>query len=458
MWDPLTASRILTALTLSFHILFATIGVGVPLYIALAEWRAMRIGDRDLSRSAYRWGKGYAVTVALGVVTGTSIGLFLNLLWPPFMALAGQTIALPLFLETFAFFLEAIFLGLYLYTWREDGPPLRNTLYAAVIALGASASAFFITSVNAFMNTPAGARITAEGTLDVHPVQAMFSPATATKTVHVLLSAYFASAFVLAALSAYELRRDPRDTRAAKALRLAMQGALLFGVGTVLSGDFSGKFLAAYQPEKLAAAEWHFTTQGAAPLRLFGLWEDGTVRYALTIPYGLSVLAKGTPSAVVTGLDAFPPEDRPPLVVHYFFDLMVVFGFLLLALAAYYWWRVWRTRSVGQAEEVATGRLPAWFFPALVVAAPLSLMTVELGWYFAEMGRLPWIVRGIARVGETATENPAVSWLVYVFLALYVLLTAIAVRVLAAIYGSEGPETAFRRLFGGLRGGESRGS
>lgn len=149
-------SRYLTELTLGFHIIFATIGVGIPLMIALAQWIGIKRNDPHYLLLARRWTRGFVITVAVGVVTGTAIGLQLSLLWPKFMEIAGQIIALPLFMETFAFFFEAIFLGIYIYTWNRFKNPMRHFLLLIPVAIGASMSAFFITTVNSFMNAPQG--------------------------------------------------------------------------------------------------------------------------------------------------------------------------------------------------------------------------------------------------------------------------------------------------------------
>lgn len=158
MWieDTALLSRILTLMTLSFHILYATIGVGVPLMIMIAQWMGIKKKDEHYILLARRWARGFVITVAVGVVTGTAIGLQLSLLWPNFMQLAGNVIALPLFMEVFAFFFEAIFLGIYLYTWDRFEDQRKHLLLLIPVALGAAASSVFITIVNAFMNQPQG--------------------------------------------------------------------------------------------------------------------------------------------------------------------------------------------------------------------------------------------------------------------------------------------------------------
>ncbi|ENH95779.1 cytochrome d ubiquinol oxidase subunit 1 [Gracilibacillus halophilus YIM-C55.5] len=195
-------SRVLTELTLTFHIIYATIGVGIPLLIFIAQWMGIRKNDEHYILLARRWTRGYVITVAVGVVTGTVIGLQLNLLWPTFMQLAGHVIALPLFMETFAFFFEAIFLGIYLYTWDRFEDQRKHMLLLIPVAIGATFSAFFITSMNAFMNAPQGFELQNGEFVNVEPIVAMFNPAMPTKVAHVIATAFMTSAFILASIGA----------------------------------------------------------------------------------------------------------------------------------------------------------------------------------------------------------------------------------------------------------------
>ena len=307
-------SRVLTETTLSFHIIYATIGVGVPLMIMIAQWVGIKKNDEHYILLARRWARGFVITVAVGVVTGTAIGLQLSLLWPNFMELAGNVIALPLFMETFAFFFEAIFLGIYLYTWDRFENQKKHLLLLIPVAIGASFSAVFITIVNAFMNAPRGFDIVNGELVNINPLLAMFNPAMPTKVAHVVVTAYMTAAFVLAAIAAFRLLKGSNHVYHKKALYLTMKVGLVFAIAAAIIGDFSGKYLAEYQPEKLAAAEWHFETEENAPLILYGVLDDGEVKYAIKIPYALSILAHGNPTAEVIGLDQFPEDEIPPLV------------------------------------------------------------------------------------------------------------------------------------------------
>jgi cytochrome d ubiquinol oxidase subunit I len=425
-YDPVLYSRILTELTLGFHIIFATIGVGVPVMIALAEWTGIRRNDPYYLLLARRWARGFVITVAVGVVTGTAIGLQLSLLWPSFMRIAGQAIALPLFLETFAFFFEAIFLGIYLYTWDRFKNRMTHFLLVIPVVIGSSASAFFITTVNAFMNTPQGFTLKNGTIIDVNPIVAMFNPATPTKVAHVMTSAYMTSAFVLAAIAAFSMLKKGNHLYHRKALKLTMTAALVFSISTALVGDLSGKFLAKYQPEKLAAAEWHFETDTHVPLVLGGiLTKDNEVKYGLKLPFALSILAGDTPGAKVQGLNETPVDERPPLYVHYLFDLMVTIGMFLTLLSLVYVWMV---------RKFKNSQYPRWLLRLIVWSGPLAILGIECGWVFAEVGRQPWILRGYMKTVDGATTSNHVDLMLVLFCLLYVVLGFTAVKVLGKLF------------------------
>ncbi|MCE7793682.1 cytochrome ubiquinol oxidase subunit I [Salipaludibacillus sp. CUR1] len=424
--DPVLLSRILTYVTLGFHAIFATIGVGIPLMIAIAEWIGIKRNDPHYTLLARRWARGFVVTVAVGVVTGTAIGLQLSLLWPNFMQAAGHTIGLPMFMEVFAFFFEAIFLGIYLYTWDRFKSKMKHFLLIIPVALGATASAFFITTVNAFMNVPQGFEFVNGVLTDVNPLAAMFNPATPTKVSHVILASYLTSAFILGAIAAIHLIRGNKHVYHKKALHLTMVSAAIFAIGTALVGDFSGKYLHEYQPEKLAAAEWHFETESEAPLILGGiLTEDNEVKYALEIPYALSILSGGTPDTEVKGLNEFDPEVLPPLWIHYFFDLMVFIGMFLAAVSILF---VVLSRKKGWNPF---NRPLAWM---IVAGGPLSMLAIQSGWVFTEVGRQPWILRGLMTTAEGATTSPHVGLMLILFSLLYLVLGVTCAVVLRKMF------------------------
>ncbi|WP_188208131.1 cytochrome ubiquinol oxidase subunit I [Alkalibacillus aidingensis] len=424
--DPVFGSRMLTLLTLTFHVIFATLGVGIPLMIMIAQWVGIKKNDLHYIMMARRWARGFVVLVAVGVVTGTAIGLQLALLWPNFMELAGHVIALPLFMEVFAFFFEAIFLGIYLYTWDRFENQRKHLLLLVPVAVGAAMSAFFITTVNGFMNAPAGFDIVNGQMTGVNPIEAMFNAATPTKVSHVVATAFMTSAFVLAAVAAYRLIRGSDHVYHKKALHLTMKIGLVFAVAIALIGDFAGKYLAEYQPEKLAAAEWHFETEREAPLVLYGLLdEERDVRYGLEIPYALSILAHNHPSAEVIGLNEFPEDEQPPLFIHYFFDVMITIGMWMIGLSLVYWFAIRRGWAFAQAN---------WFRWLIVLGGPLSMLAIQSGWWMTEFGRQPWIMRGVMTVQEAATQSDYVGLMFVLFAGLYFILGVGVVVVLTKMF------------------------
>lgn len=418
-------SRVLTELTLSFHIIYATIGVGVPLMIMIAQWVGIKKNDEHYILLARRWARGFVITVAVGVVTGTAIGMQLSLLWPNFMELAGNVIALPLFLETFAFFFEAIFLGIYLYTWDRFENQKKHLLLLIPVAIGASASAVFITIVNAFMNAPQGFDVLNGELVNINPLLAMFNPAMPTKVAHVVVTAYMTAAFVLAAIAAFRLLKGSNHIYHKKALFLTMKVGLVFSIAAAIIGDFSGKYLAEYQPEKLAAAEWHFETEENAPLILFGVLDDGEVKYAIKIPFALSILAHFNPTAEVIGLDQFPEDEIPPLYIHYLFNLMVMIGVWMTVLSAAYW------LGKQMRWKFVESKLFRWL---IVLGGPLSILAIEAGWWLAEVGRQPWILRGLMRVEDAATTSGHVDTMLILFSGLYLVLGVGSVVVLTRMF------------------------
>lgn len=437
--DPVLMSRLLTGLTLSFHIIFATLGVGVPLMISIAEFIGIRKKDPHYLLLARRWARGFIITVAIGVVTGTAIGLQLSLLWPNFMQLAGNVIALPLFMEVFAFFFEAIFLGIYFFTWDRFKNPYIHWLISLPVVIGAGMSAVFITTVNGFMNTPEGFVLENGKFAAVNPITAMLNTATPTKVFHVLSTAYLTVAAILAAITAFMILKKKATDYHKKALKLTVTLVLIFGILSALAGDFSAKFLAEHQPEKLAAAEWHFETVEGADLILFGWLNDAhEVTGEIRIPKFLSFLAFGDFTSEVIGLEEFPDDEIPPLIVHYLFDFMVLIGFALIGVALLYLimsrFKRWNEHNKGML----------WL---LVLSGPLAMLAIEFGWFYAELGRQPWILRGYMKVEEAATTSPYVGLMFVLFLGLYIVLGTLCIVTLRKIFRNNPAEFELEKKY-----------
>jgi cytochrome bd ubiquinol oxidase subunit I len=436
----LLAARWLFGLSLVFHIVFAAVGVAMPLLMVLAEWRWRRTGSAVHLDLARRWAKGVAILFAVGAVSGTVISFELGLLWPRFMAFAGPIIGMPFSLEGFAFFAEAIFLGIYLYGWGRVGPRLHLASGVVVAASGA-ASAFFVTLANAWMNVPAGFELRAGAAADVRPLVAMFPPGWAHEVIHVVLSSYVATGFAVAAIHALRLLRRPSAIDR-PALTLAL---LVGGVAAVLqpiSGDFSARQVALTQPVKLAALEGQFRTERGAPLRLGGLPDPDAerTRFAVEIPRGLSLLAFHDAHAEVKGLSDFPREVWPPVRrVHLAFQVMVGLGTLLAALAAAGLWFAVRRRP-----------WPRSYLRALAIAGPGGFVALEAGWLVTEWGRQPFTVRDVLTTAQSVTPVARLAVPLVVFVAVYVLL-GIVTAVLLHRQIAATPATAGRDDGGGGR-------
>jgi len=420
--SDLLAARALFGLSLGFHIVFAAVGVAMPLFMVLAEAAALRTGSKVHRELARRWAKGTAILFAVGAVSGTVISFELGLLWPRFMALAGPIIGLPFSLEGFAFFAEAIFLGIYLYGWGRVGPRLHLAAGAVVAASGAL-SAFFVTLANAWMNAPAGFTLDAAGRLgEVRPLTAMFPPGWAHEVVHVLLSSYLATAFAVAGIHAFFLLRREGDPFHRAALRIVMGVGAAAALLQPLSGDFSARQVARTQPLKLAAMEGQFRTERGAPLRLGGIPdpEAEVTRHALEIPRGLSLLAFHDPDAEVKGLSAFPRQDWPdPRLVHPAFEAMVGLGSLLALVALLWLWVTLRGREVGRR-----------LLRALLALGPAGFLALEAGWLVTEWGRQPFAARGVLRTSEAVTPVGNVTVPLVAFVLLYLFLAFIVALLL----------------------------
>lgn len=426
------AARLQMAISLGFHILFAVAGMAMPLLMVLAEARYLKNGQTVYRELAQSWAKGTAILFAVGAVSGTVLSFELGLLWPRFMEHAGPLIGMPFSLEGFAFFLEAIALGIYLYGW--DRVPRRVHLASGVVvAVSGLLSGVFVVAVNAWMNTPQGFRVSASGELvDVDLWQAFFTPAFPTQATHMALAAYTSVGVAVLGIHAWRLRRYPNSAFHQAALKVVLPVVILAAPLQALSGDFAAKHLADHQPVKLAAAEALFETRAAAPLAIGGIpdVETRSLRYAIHVPYALSILAQGDPHAVVQGLDTVPREEWPLVPwVHVSFQLMVGCGFALVALAAWAAWLSLRKRPLAAERR---------FLLAATLASPLGLIALEAGWMVTELGRQPWIIRGVMRTADAVTPMPQLWVSLLVSCLIYLLLgTVVAVLLVRYVLGQE---------------------
>lgn len=411
----LVLARAQMAMMFAFHIVFAVAGMGMPLLMVIAEAAHRRTGQPVFLELAKRWARGTAILFAVGAVSGTVLSFELGLLWPRFMAFAGGIIGLPFALEGFAFFAEAIFLGIYLYGWGRVSPTM-HLLAGIGVAIGGLLSGVLVVSANAWMNSPAGFLLRDGIATAVDPLAAMANPAWATEAVHMSLAAYAASGFAVAGIHAYKLLRDRENLFHRHALAIALAVGGTAAVFLPVSGDFNARFTAKDQPVKLAAMEGQFRTERGAPLRIGGIpdAETGTTRFAIEIPRGLSLLAFHDPDAEVKGLEAFPREEWPnPLLVHVAFQVMVACGSAMAAVALFAALLAWKSR-----EKLV--RPP--FLLAVLFCSPLGIVAVEAGWSVTELGRQPWVIRGVMRTADAVTPVGGLALPFAFFSALYLAL------------------------------------
>ena len=411
------------AMSLAFHIIFAVMGIGMPLLMAMSEGLYLRTKKAVYLELSKRWAKGTAILFAVGAVSGTVLSFELGLLWPGFMEYAGGIIGMPFSLEGFAFFTEAIFLGIYLYGWDRI-PPLAHWLSGIMVAVSGMLSGVFVVTANAWMNAPTGFDIVDGEITNIDPIAAMLNPAALQQVIHMTLAAYVATGFAVAAIHAFFLLRNRTSTFHRRAMGVALALAIISIPLQIVSGDFIAKMVAERQPAKFAAMEGHYRTESGAPLTIGGIPDDEAMetKYAIKIPYGLSFLAHGDPNAEVTGLEDIPRDEWPNTkVVHWAFDIMVGAGFLMLFIALWAAWRWWRLKRLPDDKGLLR---------ALVFAGPLGFIAIEAGWFVTEVGRQPWIIYQVMRTEDAVTPMPGLVVPFTTFTLLYLGLSVILVFLL----------------------------
>lgn len=413
--DDLLYARLQMALSLGFHIVFAAIGIAMPALMAIAERRWIRTGSEAARQLTKRWAKGTAILFAVGAVSGTVLSFELGLLWPRFMDHAGGIIGVPFGLEGFAFFTEAIFLGIYLYGWNRVGRWV-HWCAGVVIAISGATSALFIIMVNGWMNSPAGFDFDpATGVFsNIDPVAAMFNRAWAPQALHMLAAAYLSTAAAVAGVHAVGLLRGRDTPFNREGLKIALLVAAPMAVIQPFTGDWAARVVARDQPVKLAAMEGQWDTERGAPLRIGGLPDatTETTPFAIDVPKMLSFLAYGDFNAEVKGLKSVPERDRPPVAItHVSFQIMVACGMALLATSVWGAWALVRRRTPSRTA-----------LRAIALASPLGFVAIEAGWTVTEVGRQPWIIHGVMRTSDAVTPMPGLIGPFLTFTIVYALL------------------------------------
>jgi cytochrome bd ubiquinol oxidase subunit I len=415
------APRSQMGFSLGWHIILACLGVGLPALVVFAEWRGMRTGDPTYRLLARRWARALGVLFAVGAVSGTILSFEMGVLWSGLMERYGSVIGLPFTIEGFAFFIEAIFLGIYLYGW-DRLPPRAHLLSGIPILVAGVLSAFFVVTANSWMNSPQGFVEKNGKLVSTDPWKAMFNKATWPETTHMLLAAFMVTGFVVASVYAVAMLRGRDDDYHRHGLRIPLAMGAIGAPLQVIVGDWAARYVASDQPTKLAAIEGLYRSGSHAPLSVGGIYLGHGLKGAIRIPDGLSLLLHLNPDGYVTGLDAVPADLRPPVaLVHLSFDTMVGIGTALVLLAAWFGWCAWRKHELPKSR---------WFLRAVAVSGVGSVVAMEAGWIVTEVGRQPWVVYGLLKTSDAVNPASGLAIGLPVLLVVYTVLTVILVAVL----------------------------
>jgi cytochrome d ubiquinol oxidase subunit I len=383
--DYLLQARQMQAMSFAVHIPLVCFGIAFPAMVLFLEGLWMRTGDPLYKALAKRWSKAMLILFAIGVVTGTILSFEMGLLWPEFMATFGDVFGLGFGIEGFSFFMEAIFIAIYVYGWDRLSPRVHMAAGAPVIVAGFTGSLMVI-SVNGWMNQPTGFSIRNGEVTDVEPLKALFNSNLWHELVHMYLAGFLVTGFLVASVYAAAWLRGRRDRHHLVGLVVALSFAAMIAPAQLLVGDWAARTVAERQPVKLAALEGLRETEKGAPFDLGG---------GIELPKALSLLAFHDPNATVKGLNTVPKNDQPPTgIIKASFRAMVLIGTGLTLVGAWFIWAWWRRRRLPETP---------WFHRALVAAGPLALVALIAGWITTEVGRQPWIVYEVMRTEDAVT-------------------------------------------------------
>jgi cytochrome d ubiquinol oxidase subunit I len=415
------------AFTLGAHIILVPLGVSWAFMVLIANYRGIKHGDADALKLAQRWSKYLAVTFAVGAVTGTVLTFEFGLLWPEFMDRYGAAFGIPFAIEGLFFFLEAIFIAIYIYGWKRL-PPWAHFWSGVPIVIAGLGGTAAVVAANGWMNQPGGFTLNDAGyVVDVQPLEVIFNRAMPYETVHMFVAAYLVGGFMVASVYAVGMLKGRRDRYHRLGFLIPFTVAAIACPIQMLVGDTVARWVYENEPTKFAAIELVPETSSDVPETLFGrLDEDGDVTGGIPIPGFASILSDpldGT-STVIQGLDSFPEDERPTVsevnTVHLAWDVMIGIATLLTLLAAWFGFTWWRRRDIPKTR---------WFLRAAALAGVAAVVAMEAGWVVTEVGRQPWIVRGHFKVEDAATTHTGV-WLTFVVITVLYIGVAITTALI----------------------------
>src|SRR4051812_27299990 len=421
----LEAARSQMAFTLGFHIILASVGVAFPAIMLIANYRGLRHNDADALLLARRWSQVVAVTFAVGAVTGTVLSFEFGLLWPEFTGRFGEVFGVLFAIEGICFFLEAIFVAIYIFGWKRLKPWTHFWAGVPIVITGLG-GAFSVVAVNSWMNQPQGFSPASGNVTDVEPLKVIFNPAVPYEVPHMILAAYLVTGFLVASIYAVGMLRGRRDHYHRLGLLIPLTVACIATPIQFAVGDTAARAIADDQPIKFAGMECVQQTSTHVTEYIYGRCTSSGVKGGIGIPGFDSFLVGWSTRTQVTGLDTVPPDDRPPAntMLHWAFDTMVGICTVLIALGAWLAWAWWRRRDIPQSP---------WFLRATAISGVLAVIALECGWIVTEVGRQPWIVYNVMRTEDAVTNSNGI-WVTFtIVLLLYVLLGAALVITLRAM-------------------------
>ncbi|MBM3671022.1 MAG: cytochrome ubiquinol oxidase subunit I [Actinobacteria bacterium] len=419
--SQLLPARTQMAFTLGFHIILVPMGVAFTFITLLAHYRGLKHDDEDALRLAQRWSKVAAVLFAVGAVTGTVLTFEMGLLWPRLMGKFGDAYGIPFAIEGLFFFLEAIFIAIYIYGWKRL-PRWPHFFTGIPVVLAGIGGTLSVVAANAWMNTPDGFTLRNGKVTDVDVGAVIFTDAFWHESLHMLLAAYLVAGFMVASVYAYAMLRGRRDRHHRLGFLFAFSVAAVVMPLQIVVGDLAAREVFKQQPIKFAAQELVYETQRNAPEVIGGILVDGEVKYGIKIPGLASFLADYDTNTKIIGLESVPERDRPPAnIVHLAFNTMVGIAFALLALSAWFGIALWRKRELPKSP---------WFLRGAVAAGALSVVAMEAGWVVTEVGRQPWVIQGILRTEDAVTRAGGIWISLAVVVVLYALVGTATILVL----------------------------